>query len=385
MTSRLDEEASGTPESTQASTMTAAVLHGRRDLRVEVIPRPEGPAPDEVLIEVRATGLCGTDTGEWAGGPHQVPLGHAHPLTGHHGPTVLGHEFSGVVVEVGAAVPPDWKGELVCCGGAVSCGRCDACRAGRTSQCENYWVVGLHRHGALTGLVSAPVRSCARVGDIGLTAEEAALAQPMAIAVHAARRGNPQEGERAVVIGVGGIGACLVYVLSRWGVAVTAVDRDPARRRIATELGARTTVAGDGHLEPADLIAAHGDQPALIYEATGVPDVLESALAAAARGGRIVCVGMQKHPVALDVHRLTLRELVLVGTNSLVAETDLPEALRLLALRAGAWDVLAPSVIPLSDVEQIGLEPMATGRATATKILVDPWATSARSLYSRPS
>ena len=182
------------------ATMSAAVLHGRRDLRVEDVPRPPAPEADEILIEVRAVGLCGTDLAEWAAGPHQVPISVSHPRTGHAGPTVLGHEFSGVVVETGTDVPAGWDGELVTCAGAVPCDRCPACRAGAASQCASYWVIGLHRDGALTRLVRAPLRSCARVGDRGLTAEEAALAQPMGIAVHAARRGEPADGRRAIVL-----------------------------------------------------------------------------------------------------------------------------------------------------------------------------------------
>jgi (R,R)-butanediol dehydrogenase/meso-butanediol dehydrogenase/diacetyl reductase len=365
-----------------AATMTAAVLHGRGDLRIEEVPYPGPPRADEVLIAVRAVGLCGTDISEFRAGPIQVPLTRPHPVTGHRGPTVLGHEFSGVVVDTGADVPPDWRGRLVVCGGAVHCGRCPACRSGRSSQCERYYVTGLHRHGGLASHVTVPARACAPAGTDQLTAEEVALAQPMAIAVHAARRGGAQRGQRAIVTGVGGIGACLVYVLSQWGVAVTAVDVDPARRRVATELGARDTVGADGDLTAAALVAHHGGPPALVFEATGVPEVLEAVLGAAAVGARIVNVGMQKNRVTLDVRRLTLREQQLIGTNSLVAQSDLPEALRLLAARAGRWDVLAPEVVPLTEVVAAGLA--RDGAAMAIKTLVDPSATHRRTLYPVP-
>jgi (R,R)-butanediol dehydrogenase/meso-butanediol dehydrogenase/diacetyl reductase len=363
--------------------MTAAVLHGRGDLRIEAVPCPEPPQPDEVLIAVSAVGLCGTDIGEWRVGPVQVPLSAPHPVTGHCGPTILGHEFSGVVADVGADVPPEWHGQLVVCGGAVHCGQCAACQDGRSSQCERYYVTGLHRHGGLASYVTVPARACARVDGDQLTAEEVALAQPMAIAVHAARRGDARHGQRAIVTGVGGIGACLVYVLSQWGVAVTAVDVDPARRRVATELGAVDTMAVDGALAAAALVEHHGGPPALIFEATGVPEVLEAVLDAAAVGARIVNVGMHKHRVALDVRRLTLREQHLVGTNSLVAQSDLPEALRLLAARAGRWKVLAPEVVPLDDVVAVGLA-RSDGAPMAIKTLVDPSATRRRALYEIP-
>lgn len=365
------------------SAMTAAVYHGLGDVRIEQIPVLTEARPGELLLEVRTVGVCGTDAAEWAHGAAQIPIERTHPITGHQGPLVLGHEFSATVVGGTADVVEDWRGALVACCGSVSCGTCAACAAGRTSQCSNYWVVGLHRDGALTRYVSAPAASCIRVDDTGLSADEAALGQPMAIAVHAARRGGAQEGDRAVVFGVGGIGAFLVYVLAQWGVRVTAVDLDESRLDIARELGASRTVLGGTADDVTALLQAHGERPALQYEVTGAPRALRNALALAPLGGTIVLVGMQKQPIDVVFRSVTVQEQQLIGTNGLVAATDFPEAIRLLGQRKGRWNVVAPTVLPLRQLVSGALEPLAAGRSPAIKILIDPTALEPRAIKPR--
>ena len=113
-------------------TMRAAVYHGRRDLRFEEVPVPS-PGPGELLIEVGTVGVCGSDVGEWAHGPHQHPVDTPHPATGHHGPIIPGHEFSGVVVGLGVGVDERWLGSSIASCGSVACGRCPACLRGETN------------------------------------------------------------------------------------------------------------------------------------------------------------------------------------------------------------------------------------------------------------
>ncbi|MGH3401304.1 MAG: zinc-dependent alcohol dehydrogenase [Streptosporangiaceae bacterium] len=363
--------------SAAGDTMLAAVYHGQRDVRLEHVPVPAGPRPGELLLEVRTVGVCGTDAAEWAEGAAQIPVGRAHRVTGHHGPLVIGHEFSATVTGVAPGVSADWLGALVACCGAVTCGRCAACAAGRGNQCASYSVVGLHRDGALTRYVSAPVASCLRVDGTGLSADEAALGQPMAIAVHAARRGGARDGDRAVVLGTGGIGAFIAYVLAQWGVDVTAVDLDERRLAVARGLGAvRTVLGGTGDDVAAISAAAAG--PDVIFEVTGTRPVLQHALALAPVGGRIVLVGMQKQPAELVLQAVTIREQQLTGTNSLDPRTDFPDAIELLARRQGHWDLVAPTVLPLAELVTGALEPLAAGRSPAIKILVDPVAAQPR-------
>ncbi|MFS8522743.1 MAG: alcohol dehydrogenase catalytic domain-containing protein, partial [Micromonosporaceae bacterium] len=256
--------------------MRAAVLHGRHDLRIEEVPVPR-PGPGEVVLRVRAVGLCGTDAAEYAHGPAMFPIQTRHPVTGHVGPMVIGHEFAGEVVEVGEGVDPAWTGRLLASCGSLFCGDCRQCRRGRTNLCDRYAAVGLHRHGAAAQLVAVPLASCEPADERGLPPDAAALGQPMSIAVHAARRGRLAGGERVVLFGAGGIGAFLTYVLARRGVTLAVVDPDPARRDLATRLGA-DAVAAAVDAAPAGEAPGTGapgeDPPAAVSSGGPVPDDL---------------------------------------------------------------------------------------------------------------
>jgi (R,R)-butanediol dehydrogenase/meso-butanediol dehydrogenase/diacetyl reductase len=311
------------------------------------------------------------------------PVLERHPVTGHEGPMTIGHEFSGLVVGVGAGVDPAWVGREVASCGAVSCGHCRQCVRGRTNLCLSYAGVGLHRHGALAEYVTTPLANCAAVESLGLSPDGAALGQPMSIAVHARDRGRPVPGERAVVLGAGGIGAFLVFAIAARGIDVVALDAAPARLELAARLGARAVLDAT-RCSTADVHAALGGPADVVYEATGRPDALDRAVELLSTGGRLVSVGIQKEPVPLDLRRWTLTELELIGTNAMVRGQDFDEALELVAARAEGWADVAPDVIPLEDVAET-LALMAAGRSPAVKVLVDPRTRGRRPALTQPA
>jgi (R,R)-butanediol dehydrogenase/meso-butanediol dehydrogenase/diacetyl reductase len=116
----------------------------------------------------------------------------------------------------------------------------------------------------------------------------------------------------------------------------------------------------------------------VVYEVTGSRAVLDEAVDALLPGGRLVVVGLQSEPVPIDLRRLTLTEVELIGTNAHVCDVDLPEALRLLAERGNGWTDVAPALLPLADLVPEGIRPMAEGRGARVKTLIDPWADGAR-------
>lgn len=354
-----------------AETMTAAVFHGRHDLRFEKVLVPQ-PAPGEVLLAVTAVGVCGTDAAEWDRGPKLLPLEDRHPVTGHRGPLVIGHEFAGHVAAVGEGVDDAWLGRLVASCGAGPCGNCRECTTGRSNVCRRYWAVGLHRDGALAPFVAAPVASCVDVGTRGIGEAEAALVQPMAIAVHAVRRSGAGLGDIAVVQGVGGVGAFLIHALVSAGVDVVAVDVVPDRLDVARALGARELIVGGRPETADDLARSWGDSIPVFFEASGSPRGIALAIEVVPMGTTIVQVGIAKAPLELDLARVTVRELSLVGTNAMVRETDLEAAADLVAARAGAWDLVAPAPIPADRIVEDALRPIAEGRPPAIKTLVRP-------------
>jgi (R,R)-butanediol dehydrogenase / meso-butanediol dehydrogenase / diacetyl reductase len=365
------------------TTMKAAVLHGPGDLRIEEVGVPV-PGPDEVLLRVRALGVCGTDAAEYAHGPSMMPVESAHPVTGHHGPMVIGHEFAGEVVDVGPGVDRAWTGRLLASCGAISCGRCWQCDRGRTNLCESYAAVGLHRDGAAAEFVAAPLACCEPADVVGLSPDAAALGQPMSIAVHAARRGRVARTDRAVLLGAGGIGAFITYVLAHQGVRVLVVDPDDARRRLATSLGAGAVAAPDADLTPGDLLDLLGGHPHVVFESSGSAPGLRAAMSALPAGGRLVLVGIQQRPVTLDLRRSTLREHEIIGTNAMARTPDFPDALRLVASRAEGWSDIAPTVLPLDQIVSGALAPMAAGVSPAVKVLIDPAAVERRVAQTVP-
>jgi len=362
--------------------MRAAVYHGPRDVRIERVARPRA-GRGELLVRVRANGICGTDASEFVAGPQMYPLAHRHPLTGHEGPIVPGHEFAGRVEEVGEGVEGFRPGELVVTGAALWCGECRQCRAGRTSICARYATVGLHRDGALAEFVRVPAHIVFRAGDLALHDDVAVLTQPMAIAVHALRRGRPRGGEHVLLIGVGGIGAFLSFALARAGARVAVADVREERLAVARRLGAETTLAGGDAAALREALAERAIVPTLTYEVSGTQAGLDAAIACTDPGGRVVTVGIAKHALTYDARRVTTKELELVGTNALIGKEDVPEAARLLSLDQSAWSAVAPRAIPLERLVDEGLVPLAEGRAAGIKILVDPWTATTRETVMR--
>lgn len=363
--------------------MRAAVYHGARDIRIAEVPRPHAAA-GEVLVRVHANGICGTDASEFSGA-RMYPLHARHALTGHLGPLIPGHEFAGRIAEIGAGVEGFAEGEPVVTGAALWCGACAPCRAGRTSICAEYATVGLHRDGGLAEFVRVPAPIVFRAAPFGLSDDLAVLTQPMAIAVHALRRGRPNAGENVLVIGVGGIGAFLTFALAQHGARVVAADLSAERLAIARRLGAAEALqAGDAAALTAALAEA-GFAPALVFEVTGTDAGMAAAIAAVEAGGRLVSVGIAKHPIAIDARRVTTKELELVGTNALIGREDVPEAARLLARDPAAWQDVAPLAIPLERVVADGIVPMLEGRAAQIKLLVDPWTRTARPTSMAPT
>jgi (R,R)-butanediol dehydrogenase/meso-butanediol dehydrogenase/diacetyl reductase len=356
--------------------MKAAVYHDTQDLRIEDVPTPR-PGPGELLVKVAAVGICGTDAHEFTAGPVQYPIHRRNPVTGHLGPMIPGHEPAGVVVAAGAGVTGFAPGDAVASGATTPCGACDRCREGRPTICRCISAVGVHRDGALAEYAVVPAVTCLRLEPYGLAPEVGALAQPMAIAVHAVGRGRLRLGEHALLVGAGGIGSLACHVAAAGGARVTVADRRPDRLRLARDLGAHETVVADGDGDAR--LAALGEAD-IAYELTGTAAGLATALSAVRDGGRVVQVGFHHESRAVDLRRLTLKELEIVGTNSLALYPDLPVALQLLAAREQGWRDLAPELIPLADLVDGAIRPIAERTATRVKTLIDPWANSARPL-----
>jgi L-iditol 2-dehydrogenase len=250
------------------------------------------PAPGEVLIRVAAAGICGTDRhllkGEFLGKP----------------PVILGHEFSGTIEALGEGVVTHGPGDRVTCDPNIACGACPSCLRGRINLCENLVAVGIQRDGGFATFASIPAHRALPLPD-HLSLRDAALAEPLACCLHALDIGAPRPGENVTILGGGVIGLLCLQLARLSGAEVLLVTRSPHRRRIAEELGARTVASGD---EAAHVFPRGAD---LVLECAGVAETVAQSPALAARGGRVVIVGVlaRGEKVAIEPFDLLVREV----------------------------------------------------------------------------
>jgi L-gulonate 5-dehydrogenase len=293
---------------------------------------PPVPGPDEAVLRVEATGICGTDLHIFDG---------SYPVTF---PLVQGHEIAGVVESLPAGHTGVLAvGDRVAVEPATACGTCHACRHGAPNACAHMSAVGVHRPGGLQQLVTVPVAYCHPTG--ALAPEIAALCEPMSVSLHAVTRAGIAEDERVVVLGCGPIGLGAVIAAADRGARVLAVDLQPARLALAHELGATATVRGLDELPERARRWTRGDGASAVVEATGVPAVVEAAVEVVATAGRIAMVGVSEAHASLPIREFTRKELTVVGSR---ATRDFPAAVALVARRAAEVSRLVTHEFPLT-------------------------------------
>jgi L-iditol 2-dehydrogenase len=290
--------------------------------------------PDDVLVRVRACGICGSDIHGYTG------------VTGRRiPPLVMGHEAAGTIDSVGAAVRDFAPGDRVTFDSTVYCGDCEFCRRGAVNLCNARMVLGVscgdyRRHGAFAELVAVPARILHRIPE-SLPFEHAAMTEALAVAVHAVDRRRPGVDERVVVIGCGMIGLLTLQVLRARGCrSIIAVDPDEGRRQFAKHFGASSTAADAGELRDLD----HA------FEAVGTAATVAAAIRAVRKGGHVTLIGNVTPEVPLPLQAVVSREITLYG--SCASSGEYPEAIRLLA--SGEVDVapLISAVAPLDEGQQ---------------------------------
>ncbi|MFB2555618.1 zinc-dependent alcohol dehydrogenase [Herbiconiux liangxiaofengii] len=351
--------------------MRAAVYHGDHDIRVAEVPAPSPePGSGEVLLRVVRSGLCGTDATEWAVGPKVFPVTVPHRVTGHVGPMVPGHEFVGEVVTADASTGFQ-PGDRVASGAGVWCGTCARCLEGRTNLCERYYTFGLSTDGGMAEYVAVPARTLARIPE-GLSFDHAALAQPLAVGIHAARRSGARTGDRVLIIGGGAIASFVLAGLRHLvDASVVVVEFPGPKQARALRFGAAAVVSPSDALADEVVAAFGGVRPDVVIEASGAPGQLATAVSLVRDGGRVLAVGLPKAKPELDVHSLVFREVTIESSLAHVCDDDLGPALDILAEGVVGPELLV-DVVPLSALGE-QLELLVQGKLDG-KVLIDPWA-----------
>ncbi len=321
--------------------MKALLLKRYMELEVAEVPRPE-PAADEILVRVRACGICGSDV---------------HGLDGSTGrrlpPLIMGHEAAGVVEETGAGVSGFRAGDRVTFDSTVWCGECFYCRRGEVNLCDNRQVLGVspgeyRRHGAFAEYVTVPQRIAYRIpGELSF--EHAAMIEAVSVAVHAVSLTPVKLEDTAVVVGTGMIGVLAVQALRLAGCGrVIAVDIDDARLQMAARSGAAQTVNAAKADVPAVVREATGGRGAdIAVEAVGTTATIQAALAATRKGGALTLIGNVSPAVELPLQSVVTRQIRVMG--SCASAGEYPACIGLLARRAIDVGPLVSAVAPLEE------------------------------------
>lgn len=305
--------------------MRAVVVGGPGEFGVRDLPVPD-VGPFEVLCRVRAATLCGTDT-------HLVH-GDYPGFWPPSWPHVLGHEWSGEIVEV-APESSDlgWKvGTRVAGTSLAACGYCARCVEGRYNLCMNYGDQRLHRQyglnsrGALAEYAAQNVKSVFAIPD-EISYDEAALLDPAAIAFHTAKRGRVSGGETAVVLGAGVMGLLVAQCARALGAARVIVVGHGSRLSKASELGTEVIDAtGDEQVERIRSVVGGGG-PDVIFDCSGDPESLSRCVLAVRSGGRIAVTGIPHKDAIIPLRRAVLDEIDIVGVRA--AAGEMPAAIAL--------------------------------------------------------
>ena len=346
--------------------MRAAVFRGRKEVAVTDVEEPTA-GPGQVKVAVAYNGICGTDLHEYYAGPIFVPTA-PHPLTGGQLPVTLGHEFAGTVTEVGDGVEPIAEGDRVTIEPVYRCDQCPPCRAGHYNVCQQIGFHGLMADGGMAQYTVVEARMVHKLPD-AVSLELGALVEPMAVAYHAARRGNVGAGDTAVVFGAGPIGIGIWFALRGLGVEdVTVVEPSQVRRDALVPLGA-TDVIDPETTDPAEHIAERtgGRGADAVYDAAGVQPAVEAGLRCLGSHRQMIAVAIYEAPFPVSLLDLVLRESGVSGSLCYTSE-DYRAVIELMA--RGRYDTTGwVSHIQLDDVIE-GFERLHAGKAM--KLLVEP-------------
>ena len=303
--------------------MKALLLSQYKNLEVVDLPTPT-PGPGEVLVQVAACGICGSDVHGYDGSTgRRIP------------PVVMGHEAAGAIAAVGPEVSGFAVGDRVTFDSTVYCGACDYCAKGEVNLCNNRQVIGVscaefRRAGAFAEYVIIPARIVYRLPE-ALSFAEAAMLEAVSVALHGVRVSELEGGETALVIGAGMIGLLLLQAARVAGCSrVFVADIDATRLKLAADLGADETVQASGaRLLQEILRLTDGRGVDVVFEAVGRNETVAGAIDCVRKGGKVALVGNIAPEVSLPLQKVVSRQIRLQG--SCASSGEYPEAIALIS------------------------------------------------------
>ncbi|NLC84293.1 MAG: zinc-binding alcohol dehydrogenase family protein [Ruminococcaceae bacterium] len=325
--------------------MKSVYLAAPKQVSAKDIPAPTKVNADEVMVRIHAASICGSDIGAYRGTNALVSY-----------PRILGHELAGEIMEAGAdsgfAV-----GERVAIEPYINCGTCYPCSLGRTNCCENLKVLGVQTDGGMVEQFVHPARLVHRM-PADMSWEDAALIEPLTIALHSAHRAGVQAGEHVVVCGAGPIGLLAGSVVLAYGATPILIDPINERLELAHDFGVEFTI----NPVETDAVArikeiTNGRMAEAVIEASGASSSVAATVDYVAYAGRIALTGWPKEKIAMDTGMFTKKELDIRGSRTSAGE--FPEAIeliqsgkipvqKLISLNTRSLEGLAPAVEEMS-------------------------------------
>jgi L-iditol 2-dehydrogenase len=308
----------------------ALLLKEYRKLEIVEMPDPV-PGPDEILVRIKACGICGSDIHGYDGRTgRRIP------------PLIMGHEASGIVEEAGPGVFQFRSGDRITFDSTVYCGTCFFCRRGEINLCDNRNVLGVscaeyRKHGAFAELLALPQHIVYRLPD-AVSFEQAAMIEALSIAVHAVQRASINLAVSVVVVGAGMIGQLVIQASRQAGCGqLMAIDLDDSRLQMAIRFGADLTIHADSpDLQAQILDATNGRGADIAFEVAGTDASFNTAVGCLRKGGTLTLIGNLSPKVEMPLQQIVTREIALIG--SCASSGEYPACIELLA--RGKVDVL---------------------------------------------
>ncbi len=310
---------------------------------------------DEVVLQVRMVGLCGSDLNSYRG---------RNPLVSY--PRIPGHEISATVVDPGSH--KEWEaGTPVTLSPYKACGRCAACERGRPNACRDNETLGVQRDGALTELIAVPA---AKLFRASLSLKELCLVEPLTVGFHAVGRGRVTPEDTVAVFGCGGVGLGVVAGAAFRGARVIGIDLDDEKLETARKAGATDAINSkttDVHARLMELTNGRG--PDVVIEAIGLPATYRAAVEEVAYAGRVVYIGWAKAEVCYETRNFVHKELEILGSRNAMPE-DFRDVIRMLEAKRFPVDAAVTHIVPFEETPKI-LEEWNREPGRFTKIMIE--------------
>ncbi len=325
--------------------MKSVMLNAPNDITIVDTERPKRKQ-GEVLIKVKAVGVCGSDIGAFRG---------ANPLVSY--PRIIGHEVAGEIMEADSATSEFKVGDRVILDPYRYCGKCYPCSIGRTNCCENLEVIGVHIDGGMQEYLAYPEDMLIKVPD-NIPWEQVPLAEPLTIALHAIHRTQLKAGEHIAINGAGAIGILIALVAISYGATPILIDLVEERLAFARKHGITKTI----NITQDDLVESvkqytGGRMSEVVVEASGANEAIRNTLKIASFAGRIALTGWPKKETSLPTDIITKKELDLVGSR--VSVNEFEEALELISTDRVQAKVILSKVVKLEEIPEMVIQQSA--------------------------